>query len=102
MSLRELTVGKKLLLSVGSLLVMMIVLGLTSLNSITKLNSSLENSTQRTARRLILVGQIAGAGSDLLAGQRGVLMYSFAKVPRGVDAAKVLIGNAEDRWQKAI
>jgi methyl-accepting chemotaxis protein len=99
---RQFTIGKKLLLSVGSILMMTIVLGLTSLHSINKLNTSLENSTRKTAQRAILVGLIDAAGSDLLAGQRGVMLYSMTREQTAVDRSKTLIKQAEAQWQTSI
>lgn len=100
--LRQMTIGKKLLISVGSVLLMSVAQGLTSLKSTTDLNTSLENATQKTARRLQLVGLIDAAGSDMLAAERGIIMNSFAKQQAGVQGSKALLTSAETRWQKAI
>ncbi len=96
------TIGKKLLISVGSLLIMTLALGIASLNSINKLADRLPDATERTARRLKLLGIVATAGSDMLGGQRGVAAYSLAKSPEMVEQSRVLIQSAADHWQKAI
>ena len=96
------TIGKKLLLSVGAILLMTMLLGVSSLISIGKLSAGLENSTRKTAQQAILVGLIDAAGSDMLAGQRGVILYTLTKVPAGVDQSKALIRQAEGRWQESI
>ncbi len=97
----QMTIGK-LLVSVGAVLLMSVAQGLTSLNSSSEINASLENATKSTARRVSLVGQIDAAGSSMLAGQRGLLMYSFAKAPAGVERSKALVNTAGTRWQKAL
>src|SRR5690242_3254875 len=99
---KQITIGKKLLWSVGSLLLMAVALGFTSLNSINQLKDGLENCTRKTGVRLILVGQIDGAGSDMLAGQRGLLMYGLAQSPAGIEQAKRLIKDAGSRWETAL
>ena len=38
----------------------------------------------------------------MLAGQRGMLLYGFAKSPSGVEKAKQLVDQAAQQWQKSI
>ena len=98
----QMTIGKKLLLSVGAVLLMSVAQGITSLQSTTQLNASLENATSKTARRLILVGLIDAAGSDMLAAQRGIIMYAFAGSAPGLERSKALMNSAAAEWQKSI
>ena len=96
------TIGRKLVISVGSLVAVMAVTGITSLNSINKLNSELEIATNITARRLELVGAIDTAGSDMLAGMRGIVMFTFGKDPEKVLMCKNQFHTAAELWQKSI
>jgi len=96
------TIGKKLLISVGSLLAMSLALGLASLHSIDQLEERLDTATQKTARRMRLAGMIDAAGSDMLAAQRGMLAYGFGKSRDGVENAKRMFDSAGHQWQSCI
>jgi methyl-accepting chemotaxis protein/methyl-accepting chemotaxis protein-1 (serine sensor receptor) len=96
------TIGKKLLTSVGSLLVMTLTLGTASLMSIHKLADRLDAATQKTARRLKLAGLMDAAGSDMLAGQRGMVSYCYGKKKEGIASSETMFDSAADRWQKAL
>jgi methyl-accepting chemotaxis protein len=98
----QMTIGKKLLISVGSLLIMTLAIGLASLNSINSLAARLDTVTQKTSKRLKLAGVIATCGSDMLSAQRGVALYTFGKSPEMVEQSKLLVEAAADRWQKAL
>lgn len=98
----QMTIGKKLLISVGSLLVMTLALGLASLYSIYQLADRLDIATQKTARRMKLAGMIDAAGSDMLAGQRGMIAYCFGKNKAGIESSAELFDTGADIWQKAI
>lgn len=96
------TVGKKLLISIGAMLLIMTVMGITALSSINSLDGELENAVNRTARRLQLSGEMETAASDMLAGMRGIVMYTFASDAATVDACSRQFSDAANRWQKAI
>ncbi len=96
------TIGKKLAIGVGSMLVLMVLIGITALYSINGLNAELENATTRTARRLQLAGAIDTAGADMLAGMRGIVMFSFGKEPSKVEMCKQQFDTAAEVWQKSI
>lgn len=89
------------MISVGSLLIMTLALGLASVNCIYRLADRYV-ATQNATRRLKLIALIDTAGSDMLARQRGMVLYSFGKSKEGVDAAKILFDGAADSWQKAM
>ena len=84
------------------MLALMLVMGVMSLNSISGLNAELQTATLKTARRLQLSGTIDTAGSDMLAAQRGIVMFSFGKDPARVQTSKAQSDSAADTWQKAI
>ncbi len=98
----RMTIGKKLLTSVGSLLILTLALGIASLSSISSLTARLDTASQKTARRLKLASAVGLAGAEMLAGQRGIAAYAFAKSPDGVDKSKALIRSAADQWQKSL
>jgi methyl-accepting chemotaxis protein len=96
------TIGKKLLISVGVLLLLDLVHGFASLNSISNLAARLDNATQRTARRMKLTGIMALAGTEMLGGERGIVIYSFGKSPEMVEKSKEDVRIAADKWQKSL
>jgi methyl-accepting chemotaxis protein/methyl-accepting chemotaxis protein-1 (serine sensor receptor) len=95
------TLEKKYLTGIGSMLVMSLVLGITSLSSISKLTSRLDAS-HSTGRRIQLAGDIDSAGSDMLAGQRGMIMFALVKNPERVEKARQLFDRGVDVWQRSI
>jgi len=98
----RMTIGRKLFISAGALLVLTITLGIASLHSISSLAARLDNATEKTARRLRLAGTISLAGTEMLAGERGVVVYSFGKSPDMVMKSKEGIRSAADEWQKSL
>jgi methyl-accepting chemotaxis protein len=98
----RMTIGKKLLISVGAILLLDLVFGFASLNSINSLTARLDSATRKTARRMELAGLIAVAGNEMLAGERGVVVYSFGKSPEMVEKSKEAIRMADEKWQKSL
>jgi len=96
------TVGKKLALSVGLMVFLGLVNGIASLNIISRLNAQLEDATQKGARRLQLGGEIYTGGANMMAGMRGVILNSYAKMPDRVQKSKELFEAAANTWQKSI
>jgi methyl-accepting chemotaxis protein/methyl-accepting chemotaxis protein-1 (serine sensor receptor) len=96
------TVGKKLTLSVGVMVVLGLLNGLASLNIIGRLNAQLDDATQNGVRRIQLGGDINTAGANMLAGMRGVILNSYAKMPDRVQKSQELFDTAANTWQKSI
>ena len=96
------TIGKKLVISSGSMLAVTLLLGVAALNSIGRLNTELEIATQKTARRPQLAGQMDVAGSDMLAGMRGIIMFTYGKAPAKVEMSERQFADAAVVWQKSI
>ncbi len=96
------TVGKKLTLSVGVMIVLGLVNGITSLNIIGRLNAQLDDATQAGVRRIQLGGDINTAGANMLAGMRGLILNSYAKMPDRVQKSRELFDAAANTWQKSI
>jgi methyl-accepting chemotaxis protein len=96
------TIGKKLSLTTGGMVLATLVLGLAALNGISRLSDQFVNSTTRTARRLQLAGVIDATTGDMLAGQRGMVLYAYAKSPESVLKSKALFETASARWEQAV
>jgi methyl-accepting chemotaxis protein/methyl-accepting chemotaxis protein-1 (serine sensor receptor) len=98
----KMTIGGKLLISVGSLLLMTIALGVAYLTSINQMTDKLDSSIRKTARRTKLAGDMDGADSDMLAGQRGIILYTYGKNKEGVESSKAMLDAGANEWQKAM
>jgi methyl-accepting chemotaxis protein len=96
------TVGTKLSIGVGSMLALMMVMGLSSWQSISSMNRELEAATRKTAIRLQLAGTMDTAGSDMLAGMRGIVMFAFGKNPSKMEMSVQQCDSAAAVWQQSI
>jgi methyl-accepting chemotaxis protein/methyl-accepting chemotaxis protein-1 (serine sensor receptor) len=92
------TIGKKLTITVGAMLALALILGVTSIRSIGQLADNLDTATNKTAKKLQLTGRIRGAIGDMTAGQRGFLLYTYAKRPAGATAATQMFQAAGEIW----
>jgi len=74
------TIGKKLIASFAVMLVMTLLLGISSLSAISELSSSLDTAVNATTRKIELIDAVSTARSDMLAAQRGVIMFTFWEI----------------------
>jgi methyl-accepting chemotaxis protein len=98
----QMTIGKKLTLSFAAMLAVALGLGIASLLAIGKLSSTLEESINKTARKLELALTVDVATSEMLAGQRGLYTYAYARSPEGIARAGELFDSAATRGERAI
>jgi methyl-accepting chemotaxis protein/methyl-accepting chemotaxis protein-1 (serine sensor receptor) len=96
----ERTIGQKLIASFVAMLIVTLVLGAASLSVIGKLSSTLDTTVNATVRKLQLENEIDGSRSDMLAAQRGVIVFAYAKSPEGAAKAKGLFDSAAERSTK--
>lgn len=96
------TIGKKLTVSFIAMLVLTLVLGIYSLKSISNLSDSLETAINKSTKKIELVNALSIARSDLLAAQRGIVMFTFSKSDAGVESAKSLFESASGRWSAVL
>jgi methyl-accepting chemotaxis protein len=82
------TVGKKLGISFGVLIALLLGLGLSSLNGVGKLQTALDVTGSQSARKIQLAGQIDTTESDLAAAERGMIMYAAGKDTAGLDESE--------------
>ncbi len=98
----HMTIGTKLMMCFGASVAVTLILGFTSVRSIGKLNAGLANAVNTTARSLQNTGQISTASSDMLAGQRGLIVYAYSKSSAGVNRAGAIFESAAARYEKAL
>ena len=96
------TIGKKLTLSCAAMLAATLALGVFSLNAIGKLSDRLDTAVNKTTKKVMLIDAVSGARSDMLAAQRGIVMFTFGKSPAGIEKAKRLFESAAQRWADSL
>jgi methyl-accepting chemotaxis protein/methyl-accepting chemotaxis protein-1 (serine sensor receptor) len=85
----RMTVGKKLMLGVGALLVAGAASILCEVYSITNLERELDLSTGQTADRLALAGELKAAVNIMRTGQRGILVNALQHDTKGGEATRL-------------
>jgi len=85
-----LSLGSKIALSIGALAVLLIVVAGYGLYALSAINSSFETAADITYRKAALIGDLNTAISNMAAGQRGLLAFTYAKDPALQSRAKQL------------
>ncbi|MGH9627626.1 MAG: methyl-accepting chemotaxis protein [Bryobacteraceae bacterium] len=85
---KQLTLGTKLMASFGALILLVLVVGITSLRVSSDLSSDLDNAVNVIAKMQLLAGQISTATSDMTALERGVAFSTVLQQPDKADAFK--------------
>ena len=82
------TIGRKLVLCFAGLIVLMAALSVTSLTTIGAIKDGFDTAVEKTARKIIIADGIRTAASDMLAWQRGILVYTYEKDVASVERAR--------------
>lgn len=96
------TIGKKLFAGYLALFGVSLVLGIASLLAISSISGMLENAINSTTKKLVYAADISEAGSDMLAAQRGVLLYKALDNPAAYEQSRRLGETALQRWRSGI
>jgi methyl-accepting chemotaxis protein/methyl-accepting chemotaxis protein-1 (serine sensor receptor) len=75
----QMTMGKKLMLSFGAVLAVVVFLSVAALSAISSLKTRFDDTAGKTARKIVLVDNINTAVSNMLAAQRGLIVMRYAK-----------------------
>jgi methyl-accepting chemotaxis protein/methyl-accepting chemotaxis protein-1 (serine sensor receptor) len=75
------TIGKKLILSFGAMLMVTLGLAYSTLSSIAAISGQLETAVNATAQKVEIVHEIDKAASAMRVGQRGLILFSVLKQP---------------------
>jgi methyl-accepting chemotaxis protein len=79
----QMTIGKKLMLSVGAMLMALLALAGSALYSISEMDNELDTAANKSGKKLDIAGSLATTASDMLSFERGVLVRLGMKdVPR--------------------
>ncbi|MBS1854222.1 MAG: MCP four helix bundle domain-containing protein [Acidobacteria bacterium] len=83
----KLTVGKKLGLSFGAIILLLVILGWSSLSAMSSMEATLSVLGNQSARKMELAGLINTAESDMAAAERGMIMFASNKDSANMEAA---------------
>jgi methyl-accepting chemotaxis protein/methyl-accepting chemotaxis protein-1 (serine sensor receptor) len=83
----KLTVGRKLGLSFGAIILLLVIVGWSSTSAIGKLEGALNLLGHQSERKMELAGIINTAESDMAAAERGMVLFAFNKDAASMDAA---------------
>jgi methyl-accepting chemotaxis protein/methyl-accepting chemotaxis protein-1 (serine sensor receptor) len=75
------TVGKKLMLSVGAMMALVLVLAYSTLSSLDGLGQNLHTVITKTTKKVDLIGEVNVGISNMSRAQRGLVLYSMLKDP---------------------
>jgi len=78
------TIGKKLMTISGVMLLMLLAMAASSLLSIGRLGSDLDETGKRTARKIYLYGEMAAAMNMARANLRGIILFTMVHDRAGV------------------
>lgn len=81
----RMTVGKKLGIGLGALILLLLGMGLSSLIAVSKLETALNAEGTVTVHKVELAGQINDLSSNMAADERGMIMFAAAKDHAGLD-----------------
>jgi len=98
----SLSIGKKLFLGVGALIVFLFALGVTAYVSMSGIGQRVRVMGEQTALKLELASATQRETSDLLAGTRGVLMRGYQKDAAGITRDTGQFNTAADEMQATI
>jgi len=77
--MKKLAAEPKLMACIAAILLMMTMLGVASYSVLSRVDKTFEIAVNSTARKLWLAGDINMAAGDMLAAQRGILLYADAQ-----------------------
>ncbi len=84
-TIEKMTIGKKLMLSFGGMLAVVLGLAYSSLSSISSLSGALNEAVNSEAKKLDLTGQLLRDLTDMDAAQRSVAWRASVNDPAGVE-----------------
>ena len=82
------TFGKKLTLSFAAMGALLLTLSWAALSSLGTMKERFDEAAGKTTRKIVLADAVNTAESDMLAWQRAIVLYTYAKDPATVETAK--------------
>jgi methyl-accepting chemotaxis protein/methyl-accepting chemotaxis protein-1 (serine sensor receptor) len=97
-----LTFGAKVNCAFAALAVVLTLTVWFGFHTSESLADSLENATGKTTRKIELAGMLDTAGANMAAGQRGAILYTYAKEANEANAARTLFLKNSAAFRKAL
>jgi len=82
------TIGKKLTVCFAGMAALLLVLSYSSLSSLSSMKERFDTAVEKTAKKIMIADVANEVESEMLAWQRGMVLYSYAKDSAKVEAAK--------------
>jgi len=98
----KLTLGQKMAISTGVASVIVLLMAGLDMHTLSSLTKNFENTAGVTARKLELAGTLKTAESDMAVGQRGLLLFTYAKDPTLAAASDQLFQTSVAKFQRAL
>jgi methyl-accepting chemotaxis protein len=98
----QVSFGTKLVGGFSAMLALTLILSYTSLTSLSSMKDSFDNTAGSTSKKFVLAEQISIDVSDMLAWQRGVLLYGYAKDAAKMESSKQTFDTKVDAAQKTL
>ena len=102
MRLSTLSIGAKIAGSTGALTLALALTAWFGLRTIGDMGAAYDNTATVTARKIELAAVINKAGSDMAAGQRGLVVGTYAKNPAFAEAARQSFEESSARLKQAL
>jgi len=102
MKQRTFTLGAKLGVSTGILVLVTICLAVVGFHSLGSADDILHRTIEINARKVTLAGAMNKAESDMAAGQRGIILFTYAKNPAATTASETVFQDGNVRFQRAL
>jgi methyl-accepting chemotaxis protein/methyl-accepting chemotaxis protein-1 (serine sensor receptor) len=98
----KLTLGAKISLTTALLAAILVVMAGYGFYAIAAIDGSFETTANKTAHRAVLIGDLSQAVSDMAAGERGLLAFTYAKDPALQTDARQLFQNSVSRVRSTV
>jgi methyl-accepting chemotaxis protein/methyl-accepting chemotaxis protein-1 (serine sensor receptor) len=102
MKKHALTISARLGISTAPLGIVIVLVAAVGIRSLSTMDNALRRTVEINARTLGLTGHIKGAESDMAAGQRGLIMFTYAKNPAAAATAEKLFQDSHATLQRAL
>ncbi len=100
--MKKMTIGRKLFLCFGAALALTAGIGLVALTSFSSLEAQVKKMVNVNSRKMVLAGYISTAASDVVGGERGILLRAYMNDYSMVEAYKGQTVEAMARLQKNV
>jgi methyl-accepting chemotaxis protein/methyl-accepting chemotaxis protein-1 (serine sensor receptor) len=98
----NMTIGRKLGLTFGGLVVLLLVLSFAFLSSMGSMKDSFDTAVGKTAQKILFAAALDTAKSDMLAGQRSMMLYTFQKDSALTERARQMFRAAAELAAKSV